>query len=279
MSLLADAHNAMRCVLDQLRFLLLQDPRWRRPLVCGFGDDARDAQTRAQVAELLGALPEVMRRLSPDDVLGARTLVGLRPQTVSPASRFLRAPHTRVEIGAPGAGGAVLVKFVAAVTRRLGRTVRGVEMTPGGVSLLRWIEARDAAFAAGDLAAAFPDQPFAAVKQVLELCVQAQFVRSLMDANRSIADFHVDAAGRNPRQRAYQLMVEKVEEAVGYLGKIKVAYVHAAAPQEVDKIRLLVEDRLTCVETLVAELTPALGVHTGPGTAGLCFFPISALDK
>lgn len=178
-SLLADAHNAMRCVLDQLRFLLLQDPRWRRPLVCGFGDDARDAQTRAQVAELLGALPEVMRHLSPDDVLGARTLVGLRPQTVSPASRFLRAPHTRVEIGAPGAGGAVLVKFVAAVTRRLGRTVRGVEMTPGGVSLLRWIEAREAAFAAGDLAAAFPDQPFAAVKQVLELCVQAQFVRLL----------------------------------------------------------------------------------------------------
>ena len=81
------------------------------------------------------------------------------------------------------------------------------------------------------------------------------------------------------RQRAYQLMVEKVEEAVGYLGKIKVAYVHAAAPQEVEKIRLLVENRLTCVETLVAELTPALGVHTGPGTAGLCFFPISAFDK
>ena len=45
--------------------------------------------------------------------------------------------------------------------------------------MLRWIEARAAAFAAGELAAAFPDRPFAAVKQVLELCVRAQFVRLL----------------------------------------------------------------------------------------------------
>jgi DegV family protein with EDD domain len=80
------------------------------------------------------------------------------------------------------------------------------------------------------------------------------------------------------RQRAYQLMVEKIEEMVGYMGKIKVAYVHAAAPQEVEKLRALVENRLVCVETIITELTPALGVHTGPGTAGLCFFPSSVLE-
>lgn len=81
------------------------------------------------------------------------------------------------------------------------------------------------------------------------------------------------------RQRAYQLMVEKIEEVVGYMGKIKIAYVHAAAPQEVDKLRALVENRLDCVETIIAELTPALGVHTGPGTAGLCFYPGMTLDS
>jgi DegV family protein with EDD domain len=80
------------------------------------------------------------------------------------------------------------------------------------------------------------------------------------------------------RQRAYQLIEEKVENAVGYMGKIKIAYVHAAAPQEAEKLKSIVENRLDCVETLIAELTPALGVHTGPGTAGLCFFPSSVLD-
>ncbi len=76
------------------------------------------------------------------------------------------------------------------------------------------------------------------------------------------------------RCKAYEMMVNMVEGAVGRLGKIKVAYVHAAAQEETEKIRELVEGRLTCVESLVAELSPALGVHTGPGTVGLCYYPV-----
>jgi DegV family protein with EDD domain len=76
------------------------------------------------------------------------------------------------------------------------------------------------------------------------------------------------------RYKAYARMAEMMEEAVGYMGKVKVAFVHAAALEEVEKLRAEVEQRLTCVETLVAELSPALGVHTGPGTAGVCYFPV-----
>ena len=77
------------------------------------------------------------------------------------------------------------------------------------------------------------------------------------------------------RGKAYRMMADMVEATVGPGGKIKVAYVHAAAHQEAEKIRDLVEQRLTCVESLIAELPPALGVHTGPGTAGLCFYPVN----
>ncbi|NIW43710.1 MAG: hypothetical protein GWN30_02695 [Gammaproteobacteria bacterium] len=59
------------------------------------------------------------------------------------------------------------------------------------------------------------------------------------------------------------------------MGKIKIAYVHAAAEGEAYKIKELVEARLTVMEAIIAELSPALGVHTGPGTAGLCYFPVS----
>ncbi len=76
------------------------------------------------------------------------------------------------------------------------------------------------------------------------------------------------------RLNAYKMMVDLVERAVGFKGKIKVAYVHAGALQEVTHLREMVEERLTCVETLMAELSPALAVHTGPGTAGLCFYPV-----
>lgn len=76
------------------------------------------------------------------------------------------------------------------------------------------------------------------------------------------------------RQQAYKKMVDMVESAVGYMGKIKIAYVHAAAREEVEIIKLMVEERLTCVESLISELSPALGVHTGPGTTGICYFPV-----
>jgi DegV family protein with EDD domain len=78
------------------------------------------------------------------------------------------------------------------------------------------------------------------------------------------------------RRRAYEAMVDMVESAVGPGARIKVAYVHAAAQEEAEKIKELLEGRLTCVESLIAELSPALGVHTGPGTAGLCYYPVAA---
>ncbi|MBM3127107.1 MAG: DegV family protein [Chloroflexi bacterium] len=76
------------------------------------------------------------------------------------------------------------------------------------------------------------------------------------------------------RLQAYEAMAQMIETAVGKMGKIKIAYVHAAAQEEAEKIKKLVEERLTCVESLIAELSPALGVHTGPGTAGVCYYPV-----
>jgi len=71
----------------------------------------------------------------------------------------------------------------------------------------------------------------------------------------------------------HQMMAERVEAAVGK-GRVKVAYVHAGALQEVENIRQLLESRLDVVESFIAELSPALAVHTGPGTAGLCFLEV-----
>jgi DegV family protein with EDD domain len=76
------------------------------------------------------------------------------------------------------------------------------------------------------------------------------------------------------RRAAYVKMVEMVEAVVGKGGSIKIAFLHAAAPAEAEKLKKLFEERLACVESLVAELSPALGVHTGPGTAGICYFPV-----
>jgi DegV family protein with EDD domain len=76
------------------------------------------------------------------------------------------------------------------------------------------------------------------------------------------------------RPKAYQAIADLVEKAVGASAKIKIAYVHAAAAEEAEKLKGLIESRVRAVESLIAELSPALGVHSGPGTAGVCFFPV-----
>jgi len=76
------------------------------------------------------------------------------------------------------------------------------------------------------------------------------------------------------RLGAYRRIAEMMEEDVGPSGRVKVAFVHAAALEEAERLQAMVEERLTCVEVLMAELSPALGVHTGPGTAGVCYFPV-----
>jgi DegV family protein with EDD domain len=77
------------------------------------------------------------------------------------------------------------------------------------------------------------------------------------------------------RTQAYRAMVNMIVKSVGEGGKIQIAYVHAAALDEAQRIKEMVEDRLDVVESLFAELSPALGVHTGPGTAGVCYFPVT----
>jgi fatty acid-binding protein DegV len=44
-------------------------------------------------------------------------------------------------------------------------------------------------------------------------------------------------------------------------------------PILVENLRQIVESKVDVVESFVGELSPALAVHSGPGTAGICFLP------
>jgi DegV family protein with EDD domain len=103
-----------------------------------------------------------------------------------------------------------------------------------------------------------------------------QMVGSLLHIKPLIGmkDGVIVALGKaHSREQAYTAMADMVAEVMGK-SKAKVAYVHAGALNEVEKIRDLVEARVNVVESFFAELSPALAVHTGPGTAGLCFYPV-----
>jgi len=88
----------------------------------------------------------------------------------------------------------------------------------------------------------------------------------------SMDDGEIVALGQaRSRCKAYQRMVEIMEEMSDHLTEFKVAITHAAASEEAEKLRAMIAERIRCQELLTAELSPALGVHTGPGTVGVCF--------
>jgi DegV family protein with EDD domain len=74
------------------------------------------------------------------------------------------------------------------------------------------------------------------------------------------------------RVHAYQAIADKVARSLGS-NKARIAYVHAGARQEVEKLKLIVEKKVEVVESFFSELSPALAVHSGPGTSGLCYLP------
>ena len=76
------------------------------------------------------------------------------------------------------------------------------------------------------------------------------------------------------RLKAYRRMVELIQQHVGEGARIKVAFTHVAAREQLERLQALVTERFECVETIVTELSPALVVHTGPGTVGLSVLPV-----
>jgi fatty acid-binding protein DegV len=118
------------------------------------------------------------------------------------------------------------------------------------------------------------------VKQMIPITHMIQTADTLkylyMGGRIGMEDGEITALGTaRSRKQAYKTMVDMVEKAIGENGKIKIAYMHAAALEEAYKIKEMVEERIEVVEWMICELSPALGVHTGPGTAGLCYFPVT----
>ena len=174
-SIAINAPPVMRSLLDQLRCLLLQDERWRRPL---YGSGDRD-EARRRVEALLATLPQITARLSPDDIIDAPARAGWRLSHVEARTRFVRTPHGRVELGAATSNGKMSLRFIAGQRPFLSRHVGALEITAATEPLLRWLEERSGAFTFAECADAHPDVPAATLKEVLRLCTQAEFLRVL----------------------------------------------------------------------------------------------------
>ena len=75
------------------------------------------------------------------------------------------------------------------------------------------------------------------------------------------------------RRRAMRRLVDLMREHVGE-GPISACVMHADAEEAALELRAEVEAAFTCERIFVAEFTPAMGAHIGPGLLGVAFLAV-----
>jgi DegV family protein with EDD domain len=73
------------------------------------------------------------------------------------------------------------------------------------------------------------------------------------------------------RERAIERIVEETTAAIGD-GPGHLAVIHAAAPGEAHQLADTLAETVNLIECHVVEVTPVIGVHTGPGLLGTASF-------
>jgi DegV family protein with EDD domain len=87
-----------------------------------------------------------------------------------------------------------------------------------------------------------------------------------------VTDGYVEVFAR-PRTKAKAIRLMLTEMAKRVDGdRVHAAVLHADVPAEAEALRRQVIQRFDCTELFVAELTPVMGAHTGPGVLGLVFY-------
>jgi DegV family protein with EDD domain len=88
----------------------------------------------------------------------------------------------------------------------------------------------------------------------------------------TVTDGKVDALDQaRTRKKALVRLVEIVAERVAGKPNLRLGVSHANDPEEAEKFLEMAANQLHPVETLVTELSPAIGAHVGPGTLALAY--------
>jgi len=75
---------------------------------------------------------------------------------------------------------------------------------------------------------------------------------------------------RTKRKALDRLVTLTEEQSEGY--PIHIGVIHANAPVAAAVLQARISEQLKCMEIFTLELSPAIGIHVGPGTIGIAFY-------
>ena len=87
-----------------------------------------------------------------------------------------------------------------------------------------------------------------------------------------VRDGRVEALERvRTRKKSLARLIDLVEERTEGQSPIRIAAIHANAPEEAKAVLEEASKRLGAVEEILSDVSPVVGTHTGPGTVGIAY--------
>jgi DegV family protein with EDD domain len=88
----------------------------------------------------------------------------------------------------------------------------------------------------------------------------------------ALKDGRVEGVERiRTKSKAHDRILELVVEQVKGKSNIRVATLHANAPEDAETLLAKVNEQINPMENILTEVSPVVGNHAGPGTVGLAF--------
>ena len=100
------------------------------------------------------------------------------------------------------------------------------------------------------------------------------FIGSMLDMKPilELRDGRVEPVERvRTKKKAVERVLDMVIAKTAGKRPIRLATLHAAAPEEAARLLALAKERLGADEDILSEVSPTVGTHAGPGTVGLAY--------
>jgi ribosomal protein L16 Arg81 hydroxylase len=167
-------------LLEQIRCLLLQQPRWRKPLYGAWGTGTRREQALTDATALISELPAILKSLDHSALQTALASEAQRMAAVHADSRLRRRPNARVETSTSTTQPGLTEVRVLVHSDESGEqvTVR-MQVHPQAAAIFSWLGESHCAFTLREVQQQFNLFPLDQHIAIAQACIKAKLLRLL----------------------------------------------------------------------------------------------------
>ena len=173
-SIIVDPPPAIDTVLEQIKFTLLQEPRWREPLYGAWSDGTPRSNAYRRLNGLLQELVQVTAEFDPQRMVDGSANLAYRLDRMNADTRFQVIPTASVDSGGQVNGGTQIKVLNEDLTRGTRETL-SMTVDQSTFELVEWIVAQKGPFDGHQIAARFHCE-FSQISELLKTLCRGELI-------------------------------------------------------------------------------------------------------